>query len=114
MTAATTTRAWPRPPPFLDRRGRAVTDWYGALARTFEGPGAAAHSPSLDPTPDGTSFLEIVLPAVERCGDPDRAQRAERLLWAGQYVGDVDRLRQDLLEPATQIAAARARAWWRR
>ena len=99
---------------FLDRRGRAVTDWYATLARTFEGPGAAAHSPSLDPTPDGTSFLEIVLPAVERCGHPDRAQRAERLLWAGQYVGDVDRLRQDLLEPATQIAAARARAWWRR
>ncbi len=98
----------------LDRRGRQVTDWYGALAGAFAGPDATAHPPALDAEPAPGSFLEIVLPAVERCGDADRALRAEQLLWAGQYVGDVDQLRRDLLAPATQVAAARTQPWWRR
>ena len=38
---------------------------------------------------DRRSFLDVVLPAVERCGDPTRP-RAEQLLWSGQYLGDVD------------------------
>ncbi len=48
------------------------------------------------------------------CGNPDRAARAERLLWSGQYLGDVNRQRAELLEPAAQVRAARARPWWRR
>ena len=50
----------------------------------------------------------MVLPAVDSCGDPDRAARAEQLLWSGQYLGDVDQLRADLVEPAAQVGAARS------
>ena len=50
-----------------------------------------------------------------RAAQPEqRAARAEQVLWAGQYLGDVDRLRLDLLAPAGQVRAAQSRPWWRR
>jgi hypothetical protein len=67
-----------------------------------------------DDRDDDESFLEVVLPEVERCGDRDRAVRAEQLLWSGQYLGDVNRQRAELLEPAEQVWAAQTRPWWRR
>jgi MFS family permease len=101
------------PAGVLDRRAAHVTGWYGELADAFTvGRGAAP-----PPVPDGSddaSFLEVVLPAVERCGDESRAERAERLLWSGQYLGDVDRLRLDLTGPAAEVVAAQARPLWRR
>jgi len=41
---------------------------------------------------------------VDGCGDPGRAELAERLLWSGQYIGDVNRMREDLV-------ARPARSW---
>src|SRR5581483_4013676 len=99
------------PAEVLTRRADAVHGWYGSLAAGF---GArSAPFPSVDCTggAPSESFLEVVLPAVHGCCDPDSAARAERLLWAGQYLGDVDQLRGDLLEPAAQVATARARPW---
>jgi uncharacterized membrane protein YccC len=96
----------------LDRRAEQVTSWYTALADAFVRPSA-----NLPPAANGSaaeSFLDVVLPVVDRCGDGDRAARAEQLLWSGQYLGDVDRLRADLLEPAEQVTTAQARPWWRR
>ncbi len=96
----------------LDRRARRVTQWYSALATAFDSEPARS-APVAYGRPD-ESFLEVVLPAVDGCGDPQRAERAERLLWSGQYLGDVDRLRAELIGPAAQVAAARAQDWWRR
>jgi uncharacterized membrane protein YccC len=96
----------------LSRRAADVTGWYVALADGFVS--GAAGLPPLDDAAAQASFLDVVLPAVDRFGDPDGAARAEQLLWSGQYLGDVDRLRADLLEPAAQVGAARARAWWSR
>jgi hypothetical protein len=62
--------------------------------------------------PSTESFLDVVLPAVQSSGDTEQAERAERLLWSGQYLGDVDQLRADLVDPAEQIGAARAHKWW--
>jgi uncharacterized membrane protein YccC len=95
----------------LERRANQVTSWYAALADGFAGVGATVPPPD---DVDREPFLEVVLPAIDRCGDRDRASRAEQLLWSGQYLGDVDQLREDLLVPAEQVAAARARTWWRR
>jgi hypothetical protein len=96
----------------LERRAEQVRSWYEQLAAALDRrPGplpAAADGGGAEP------FLEVVLPAIERCGDGDRATYAETLLWSAQYVGDVDRQRRDLLEPASQVAAARARPWWSR
>lgn len=101
------------PAGVLDRRAAQVTGWYGELADAFSvGDGAAP--PAVADSPDGASFLEVVLPAVERCGDEQRAERAERLLWSGQYLGDVDRLRLELAGPAAEVVAAQARPLWRR
>ena len=86
----------------LTRRTDEVASWYGALADGFVGSGAEL--PAVDPSDD--SFLDVVLPAVDSCGDPDRAARAEQLLWSGQYLGDVTKQRADLLEPAAQVRAA--------
>jgi hypothetical protein len=86
-----------------------VTGWYAELADGFVRRGAPL------PSADGAtaeSFLDVVLPALDGCGDPDRVVRAEQLLWSGQYLGDVDQVRADLLEPAAQVDAARARKWW--
>ncbi|HZZ96810.1 MAG TPA: FUSC family protein [Jatrophihabitantaceae bacterium] len=98
------------PVAVLSRRTDEVASWYGALADGFVG--SAGELPAVDSSDD--SFLDVVLPAVDSCGDPGRAARAERLLWSGQYLGDVNRLRGELLEPAAQVRAAQARPWWRR
>jgi uncharacterized membrane protein YccC len=98
------------PAAVLNRRAEEVTCWYTALADGFTGrPGEL---PTLTPPTD--SFLDVVLPALNGCGESDRAARAETLLWSGQYLGDVDRLRTDLVGPAEMVNAARAMAWWRR
>jgi hypothetical protein len=99
------------PATLLARRAEDVASWYASLAAAFARPGNPLPSDGHSPT--DASFLEVVLPVVETCDDGQRAQ-AERLLWSGQYLGDVDRLRADLLEPARQIAAARSRPWWGR
>ena len=92
----------------LDRSTAEVADWYRSLAEVF-----ATGSKCL-PVVAGPSesFLDVVLPAVHRCGDSDRAARAERLLWAGQYVGDISRLRANLVAPAEQVRDARTTKWW--
>ncbi len=95
----------------LAERADTVVGWYAHLA---DGVGAADELPT---TPadcaSGESFVDVVLPALDSCGDPDRAARAEQLLWSGQYLGDVDQLRPQLLEPAGQVRTARAMSWWR-
>lgn len=101
-----------QPAAVLTRRADEVTGWYSALADRFGNRGGDL--PVLNGTASGDSFLDVVLPAVDSCGDPDRALRAEQLLWSGQYLGDVDQLRADLLEPAGQVGAAQSRSWWRR
>jgi uncharacterized membrane protein YccC len=98
------------PVAVLTRRTEEVTSWYSALADGFDSSGATV--PSVVGSDD--SFLDVVLPAVNGCGDADRATRAEQLLWSGQYLGDVNNLRADLVEPAAQVSAARARSWWHR
>ena len=90
----------------LDRRGDQVASWYRALADSFAGRSAAL--PDVPDTAATESFLDVVLPAVQSCGDPERAAGAERVLWSGQYLGDVDRFRLELLAPAEQVRAARA------
>jgi uncharacterized membrane protein YccC len=97
------------PVDVLVRRMRDVAGWYEMLAEAFARPGSPLPQDGSSP---GESFLDVVLPAIDRCGDPERAAHAEQLLWSGQYVGDVDQLRHDLLTPAAQVAAARAGPWW--
>jgi uncharacterized membrane protein YccC len=94
----------------LLRRTADVSGWYDALADSFQrrGNGVPDHVPSAP----SASFLDVVLPAVDHCADGTCAAQAERLLWSGQYVGDLDQLRADLVEPARQVAAAEARPWW--
>jgi hypothetical protein len=60
------------------------------------------------------SFIDVIVPAVDKCGDVARAEQAERLLWSGQYVGDINRLRADLVEPAAQVRTIQAKPWWER
>jgi uncharacterized membrane protein YccC len=102
------------PGDVLLRRGEHVVGWYRALADSFAGRRAGFPPPDPEPGPAAGSFLDVVLPAVDRCGGSGPAAQAERLLWTGQYLGDVDQLRADLLEPAGQVAESRARTWWRR
>jgi len=97
-----------RPITVLTHRADEVTSWYAALAAGFERDVAL---PPVRASQD--SFLDVVLPAFDRCGDPDLAARAEQLLWSGQYLGDVNQLRAHLVEPAGQVAAARGASWWR-
>jgi hypothetical protein len=92
-------------------RTHSVTGWYHALGDAMIGRNDAL--PPIDATPADESFLDVILPAVDRCGDPSRAEQAERLLWSGQYVGDVSRLRPDLIGPAELIRSAQSRSWWR-
>jgi hypothetical protein len=94
----------------LTSRTEDVTRWYAALGDVLSGAGDRV--PAIGPTPD-PSFLDVVLPAVDRCGDPDRAARAERLLWSGQYVGDVGQVRPDLVAPADEVRLALRVPWWR-
>ena len=98
------------PAELLARRADLVGDWYAELGRGF------AESPPRFPAVEdgsGESFLDVILPTVDHCSD-GAATHAEQLLWSGQYLGDVDQLRAHLLAPAEQVAAARARPWWRR
>jgi uncharacterized membrane protein YccC len=100
------------PVAVLDRRAGLIVDWYAALADSF----ARRQRPlpsDRELATDG-SFLDVVLPGVHGCGSPDRATRAEQLLWCGQYLGDVDRLRADLIGPARQVSRVRAASWWQR
>jgi uncharacterized membrane protein YccC len=101
-----------RPGEVLTERVRRVSDWYGALGRSFVEPGQPL--PGAAAAETGESFLELVLPEVDRCPDAEAATHAEQLLWAGQYVGDVDQLRGYLVEPAGRVVDARRRPWWRR
>jgi hypothetical protein len=96
----------------LQRRTVDVSAWYDTLADGF----AQGRDGLPEPVPPATatSFLDVVLPAVGHCADGACAGQAERLLWSGQYLGDVDQLRGDLVEPARQVVAAQARPWWRR
>lgn len=100
-----------QPVALLQRRADHVSEWYDELADTVSG--RSDQLPVLDGTPSTESFLDVVLPAVRSCGDTEQAERAERLLWSGQYLGDVDQLRADLVDPAGQVGAARAHKWWR-
>jgi uncharacterized membrane protein YccC len=99
------------PAQLLGQRARQVTDWYAELAAGFQDP--RKELPTTDGSASTSSFLDVVLPAVEACSD-GVADRAERLLWSGQYLGDLDQLRQHLREPAAAVAAARTRPWWQR
>jgi uncharacterized membrane protein YccC len=98
------------PVAVLTRRTDEVASWYTALADEFAGADGAL--PTVTSSDD--SFLDVVLPAVNSCGDADRAARAEQLLWSGQYLGDVNKQRAELLEPAAQVREAQTRPWWRR
>jgi hypothetical protein len=51
---------------------------------------------------------------VDKCGDDSRAEQAERLLWSGQYIGDINRLRGELLGPAEQVRSIHRKPWWER
>jgi uncharacterized membrane protein YccC len=95
----------------LLRRTADVSGWYDALAAGFERAGSGL--PDHTAVAPSASFLDVVLPAVDHCADGRCAEQAERLLWSGQYVGDVDQLRADLLGPAQQVVAAETRPWWR-
>ncbi len=94
----------------LRDRTSAITSWYADLADVLDGVRGSA--PPVNDDSPAESFLDIVLPAVDRCGDPGRAARAERLLWSGQYVGDVSQVRPSLVGPANQISIRRKMPWW--
>ena len=98
------------PGELLAGRAGHISDWYVALGRAFVDGRDGLPAPA---AAGGASFLELILPEVRRCPDPDAAPHAEQLLWAGQYVGDLDQLRGYLVEPAAKVRAARARPWWR-
>ncbi len=100
------------PSQVLGDRAAEVTSWYAALADGFSGRDGPL--PPLDDDRAQQSFLDVVLPAVDGCGDPDRAARAESLLWSGQYLGDVSQVRADLVDPAARLRAARLLPWWQR
>ena len=100
------------PAAVLTARAEAVTGWYGELADSFVDAVGTPDAPGRCPPSD--SFLDVVLPAVEGCGDAACAEHAERLLWSGQYLGDVDRLRGELVDAAAKVHASRVRPWWNR
>ncbi|MBO3744845.1 FUSC family protein [Streptosporangiaceae bacterium NEAU-GS5] len=101
------------PAAVLVEKTGAVTTWYRALGALLHGVGGATLPAPVTPASD-QSFLDVVLPSVAACRDRRHAERAEMLLWSGQYIGDVSRLRADLVEPAGQIAVTRRRPVWTR
>ena len=85
-----------------------VASWYGSLGEVLAGRSDfAAGGRAVDAGDD--SFLDVILPAVNG-GDSARAEQAERLLWSGQYVGDLNRMRAELVDPAGAVRMTRAKA----
>ena len=72
-----------------------VTAWYERLGEVLAG--RSTMLPAVELATPNDSFLDVILPAVDG-GDMSRAEQAERLLWSGQYVGDVNRTRADLVD----------------
>ncbi len=91
-------------------RADTVASWYDSAATALTD--SAAPLPTAGDRPD-QSFLDTVLPAITNCS-LDQATHAERLLWAGQYLGDVDRLRDELTAPLAAVRATQRRPWWLR
>jgi uncharacterized membrane protein YccC len=89
-----------------------LSSWYSALGEVLAG--RSQSLPAVESAAPDDSFLDVLLPAVNRCHDSDRAEQAERLLWSGQYVGDLNRLRTDLVDPALAVRITRGKPWWRR
>ena len=104
------------PARLLASRADDVASWYESLAGALSG--AATEIPPVGPpvrTGDGDeSFLDVLIPSVRGCGDAQRARNAERLLWSAQYLGDVNLLRGELIEPAAEVRQARRRPLWAR
>ena len=103
------------PARLLASRADDVAGWYQTLA------GVAGDATDVAPvgSPVGTggedqSFLDVLIPSVRGCGDAQRARHAERLLWSAQYLGDVNLLRGELVEPAAEVRMARRRSFWAR
>ncbi len=108
---AHTDRQLATPAGLLVGQTQRVTSWYDSLGEVLAGRSRLLPAVELS-TPDD-SFLDVILPAVDG-GDMHRARQAERLLWSGQYVGDVNRMRAELVDPAGAIRMTRAKPWWRR
>jgi uncharacterized membrane protein YccC len=100
------------PVDLLVRQTDQVTDWYRTLGDIMAG--GHSNVPAVEVSAAKASFLDVILPAIDGCGDPTRADLAERLLWSGQYVGDVNRMRLDLVEPAGHVREIGKRAVWLR
>jgi uncharacterized membrane protein YccC len=94
----------------LVERTAEVTSWYGKLGGVLAGSGEPL--PMITVSTD-ESFLDLILPQLGSSPDSGRAEQAERILWSGQYLGDVNRLRIDLFGPVAEISARRKRPWWR-
>ncbi len=101
------------PVDLLRHRAREVTSWYRDLGNALTNEGIEVPMWSSARVPQA-SFVDVVIPAVDKGRDAQRATRAERLLWAGQYIGDINRLRGDLVDPAHQVRTVLDRPWWRR
>ncbi len=95
----------------VDQTGH-ITDWYRTIGDILAGGHSAV--PKVDSVAANGSFLDVILPAIHGCGDPTRADMAERLLWSGQYVGDVNRMRVELVNPVGMVREIRQRAAWLR
>jgi uncharacterized membrane protein YccC len=89
-----------------------VSSWYHSLGDVLSRTAEAL--PDVTPAAPDDSFLDVVVPAVDKCGDIERAEQAERLLWSGQYVGGVNRLRGELVEPTARVREAWHRPWFER
>ncbi len=104
------------PARLLASRADDVTGWYQTLASVLSG--VAADVPPVGPPvrtgDDDESFLDVLIPSVRGCGDAQRARDAQRLLWSAQYLGDVNLLRGELVEPAAEVRTARRRPLWAR
>jgi hypothetical protein len=96
----------------LRTRTDEVAGWYQALGESLMR--TRNDLPAVAAADGDASFIDVIVPAVDKCGDVARAEQAERLLWSGQYVGDINRLRADLVEPAAQVRTIQAKPWWER
>ncbi|HEY2983076.1 MAG TPA: FUSC family protein [Jatrophihabitantaceae bacterium] len=102
------------PARLLANRADDVTGWYQTLAGVLSGD-ATDVPPVGSPVRTGgddESFLDVLIPSVRGCGDAQRARDAQRLLWSAQYLGDVNLLRGELVEPAAEVRTARRRPLW--